>query len=66
MNLGGLPVNEAVFNAMTDILAHRGPNDKGIQYFEGVLFVALRHRRLETHRCGPLDRKVACQVYRIL
>jgi len=37
----GRPIDEAVFLRMTDILAHRGPDDSGIKYFSDSPFLAL-------------------------
>lgn len=39
------PVDSAVFDDMVDSLAHRGPDDRGTEFFEGHR-VALGHRRL--------------------
>jgi asparagine synthase (glutamine-hydrolysing) len=39
------PVDGAMFHAMRDKLAHRGPDDSGSEFFEGGR-IALGHRRL--------------------
>lgn len=39
------PVDAAMFHAMRDKLAHRGPDDSGSEFFEGGR-LALGHRRL--------------------
>jgi asparagine synthetase B (glutamine-hydrolysing) len=43
INLNGEPVEEPILDEMTDILAHRGPNNRGI-YIHGT--IGLGHRRL--------------------
>lgn len=46
INLDGYPLDASIFNGMTNLMEHRGPDDKGIKYFHGSPFVALGHRRL--------------------
>ncbi len=49
----GKPVKPAVIHAMTEALAHRGPNDSGCEFFnEG--HAALGHRRLSIIDISPL------------
>jgi asparagine synthase (glutamine-hydrolysing) len=39
------PVDKELFEKMTDILQHRGPDDRGL-YYESPVNLALGHRRL--------------------
>lgn len=42
----GYDIERHSFERMTDILGHRGPDDRGVEFFDDVPFVALGHRRL--------------------
>lgn len=50
MNINGAPVDSAILQSMTDILAHRGPDGEGI-FVSGP--VGLGHRRLAILDPGP-------------
>jgi asparagine synthase (glutamine-hydrolysing) len=56
MHLGPAPQrpDEALVNRMTDVLSHRGPNDRGV-WVNGR--VALGHRRLSVIDLSPLGRQ---------
>ena len=42
----GYDIERHSFERMTDILGHRGPDARGVEFFDDVPFVALGHRRL--------------------
>ena len=46
VNRDGRPIDPIIFGRMTDIVAHRGPDDRGVEIFHGQPFAALGHRRL--------------------
>ena len=47
INRKGMPIDEALLRRMTDSLAHRGPDDRGIHIENGNgISVGLGHRRL--------------------
>ena len=50
INLNGMPVSRAAIRAMTDVIAHRGPDGEG-HYVDGN--VALGHRRLAIIDLSP-------------
>jgi asparagine synthase (glutamine-hydrolysing) len=56
IDLLGQPIAIRKFQEITDLLAHRGPDGSGYQFFPGKPFVALGHRRLSI-----LDLSVAGQ-----
>lgn len=53
IDFSGKPIEKDTFDRMTDILAHRGPDDKGVEIFQGVPFVGLGHRRLAIIDLSP-------------
>lgn len=46
INLSGCLIDKAIFAGMTAVVAHRGPDDCGIEYFTSKPALALGHRRL--------------------
>ncbi|MBI1922656.1 asparagine synthase (glutamine-hydrolyzing) [Candidatus Poribacteria bacterium] len=46
IDFSGKPIKLETFDKMTDLLVHRGPDDRGVEIFRDVPFVALGHRRL--------------------
>ena len=53
IDFSGRPIERHIFDRMTNVLAHRGPDDKGIKMFQGKPFVALGHRRLAIIDLSP-------------
>lgn len=46
ISFSGKPIDSVTFEQMTDCLGHRGPDDRGVNFFPGAPFVALGNRRL--------------------
>ena len=53
IDIYGKPIDREIFCQMTDLLTHRGPDDRGIKIFRGKPFVALGHRRLAIIDLSP-------------